>query len=90
MAPSSVAGLAALLADARLEGELGRASSWCSEMGIESLDDLFDAEMEAELLAALGLKAAKAKIFSKHLAAARASRQRPESQSGKLKVSDVI
>lgn len=56
-----------VLEGARLERLLATACTWCAEQGIDSLDDLCEAEMEEELVAALDLKSAKAKILRKRI-----------------------
>ena len=56
-----------LLLDGMPEGTADAAAAWCEEQGVESLAELREAEMEGELIAALPLKPAKAKILRKRL-----------------------
>ena len=56
-----------LLLDDMPEGTAEAAAVWCNDVGVESLAELREAEMEEELIAALPLKAAKAKILRKRL-----------------------
>lgn len=44
------------------------AAEWCEEKGVDSVEELKQAEMESEYVAALKLKEAKAKILLKRLA----------------------
>ena len=60
-------GLRELLDGLSLSDLLPMASTWCKEQGLDSLDELREAEMEAELVDALGLKPGKAKILLKRL-----------------------
>lgn len=57
-APASAAacpveGLAELLADCKVSNKLPAALAWCEEQGAASVDDIIDAELQPEFLAAL-------------------------------------
>ena len=58
-----------LLFEGMPEGTAEAAAAWCDEQGVDSLAELREAEMEEELIAALPLKPAKAKILRKRLQA---------------------
>jgi hypothetical protein len=47
---------------------LRKAGAWCEREGVDSADELKEAAMEGEFVAALGLKNAKTKILTKRLA----------------------
>jgi hypothetical protein len=59
--------LADVLGQARMPEKLSAASQWCDDKGIGSLDTLRDAEMEQNLVDALELREARAKILLKRL-----------------------
>eukprot|EP00908_Phaeocystis_cordata_P019188 Transcript_30687.p1 GENE.Transcript_30687~~Transcript_30687.p1 ORF type:complete len:628 (+),score=121.95 Transcript_30687:2817-4700(+) len=56
-----------LLLDGMPEGTVEAAAAWCNAEGVESLAELREAEVEEDLIAALPLKPAKAKILRKRL-----------------------
>jgi hypothetical protein len=61
--------LAEALSQARVAEKLGAANRWCDDKGIGSLETLREADMEGELVDALDLREAKAKILLKRLKA---------------------
>lgn len=63
-----VAGLDTLLEGLHLNEQLGAAEAWCREQGIDSVGELKEAEMEAELATAMQLKPAKQKLLLKRIA----------------------
>jgi len=63
------------------------AAEWCEEKGVDSVEELKQAEMESEYVAALKLKEAKAKILLKKLKELTAT---ASSGKGAQKVSEQI
>lgn len=65
---SAVKGLETLLEGLNLEDDVGTASAWCAQQGIDSISELKEAEMESEFAVALALKPAKQKLLLKRIA----------------------
>lgn len=66
----AIDGLAELLAGCKLLEKLEAAVAWCEAKGVDSMEELKEVEMEKELVTALDLKEAKAKLVLKRLGAA--------------------
>jgi len=64
----SVAGLSELLDACNMQESLDTALAWCDAQGVDSISMLKEVEMEPDLIAALDLKPARAKLLSKRLA----------------------
>ena len=67
MAAPPVAGLTAVMTGCRLEAYLPAAESWCAEMGVFSVEMLIEIGMHDEMVAALELKPALAKLLKVRL-----------------------
>ena len=59
--------LEALLAGCNLSEKSAKALSWCNAVGLDSLEELVEVEMEVEFVEKLDLKAAKEKLLLKRL-----------------------
>ena len=69
--PSAPTWLAELCANLQgMEEPLAKAWKWCEETGIDSLEELREAEMMPGLLEAMDMKAGRAVIVQKRLLAA--------------------
>ena len=62
-----VEGLAVVITGCRLEAYLSAAESWCAEMGVYSVEMLMEVGMHEEMIAALELKPAQAKLLKMRL-----------------------
>ena len=58
-----VPGLRSLLKKAKLEKKLAEAEAWCEQEGVESMSYLKEVEMEDDLVQALNLKNAQARML---------------------------
>ena len=59
--------LEVLLAGCNLSGKSAEALRWCNAVGLDSLEELVEVEMEVEFVEKLNLKAAKEKLLLKRL-----------------------
>ena len=57
-----------LFVNLNIDDRLSDAIGWCSTQGIDSIGELKEAGMEADLVSHMGLKPAKAKILLKRIA----------------------
>jgi len=67
---TGINGLSELLDGLKLSESIATASAWCKEQGVDSVAELKEAEMEGQLVEALNLKPAKAKLLLKRIAEA--------------------
>ena len=67
MAAPPVEGLTTVMTGCRLEAYVPAAESWCAEMGVFSVEMLMEVGMHEEMIAALELKPAQAKLLKMRL-----------------------
>jgi len=65
--PQPVDGLAAVMAASHLETSLPTAEAWCAEMGVFSIEMLIEVGLDSDLIAALALRPAQAKLLKLRL-----------------------
>ena len=66
---ASVVGLSELLTCTRLteKGHVDAALKWCDEQGFEGIDEILRTQMQADFIAAMGLKPGKQKLLQVEL-----------------------